>query len=662
MKRCPVCKTQFENDANFCPMDAGKLEPIVEAPIPRPDLPTIQARIIGARFQLGPEIGGNRTGQVFSAQDGQSGNEVALKLIADRVLPTALIAQRTERELKQLMKVTSPRVVSVVDVGKQGDRLWVATEMVVGPTLAQVVGQGRLGVGRALRYAVEVGEALAEAAKVGVIHRDVSPKNVLVIDQTNVKVINFGIPTPVDVAKGRPAIMGLPEFLAPEQAEGKPVDQRSNIYSLGLLVWYMLVGEPPFSGSVDEVLKQQVQRAAPSLGSRGVAVSPELERTVGKALEKSSSRRHMTLRQLIGELEAAEKVVAAAAAVAPVAPVAPVLVQVPTTSPGAEAVGTGTVRGQGPAMIPSMPTPMPVPAPVPVPVRISAQVAVPAVRPSSQMPVPVAPFPPAPSLAVAVPASVPLAEARGPKPEALPKPEPIPAPTQVKRPTGVKSAAPSVTVSGQIAVQTPAGTMVGMPAEKGRASRQQAIIVPEPEPKLVISESLAHQASPLAQAAPKAVTDTSSTQRRPNIPTGGKNQNKGGTSVAGGKRGKRGKFRETLWFKQGEIDEATDRAAAAKAKAGASSNELPAGKAKDLPIEDRYDDDGSLSSDDHARLSLKTGSTQHMPASKQPILPGRAMAEDELIGEMKVGWLRYVLVGVGLAAALVAAYFGFFHH
>jgi hypothetical protein len=202
--------------------------------------------------------------------------------------------------------------------------------------------------------------------------------------------------------------------------------------------------------------------------------------------------------------------------------------------------------------------------------------------------------------------------------------------------------------------------MVGMPAEKGRASRQQAIIVPELEPKTVISESLAHQASPLAAPKVKPVTDESSTQRRPNMPTGGKNRNKGGTSVAGGKRGKRGKFRETLWFKQGEIDEAAEQAAAQKAKAGGSSNELPAGKTKDLPVEDRYDDDGSLSPDDHARLSLKTGSTQHMPASKQPILPGRAMREDELIGEMKVGYLRYVLVGVGLAAALVAVYFGLF--
>src|SRR5262249_28631834 len=200
-----------------------------------------------------------------------------VKLIASAVFPTPLVAQRTERELKQLTKVSSDRVAKIVDVGRVpgssgADRMYVAMELVSGTPLAELIAaNGPMPIDVALRLGVEIGEALAEAAKLGVIHRDVSPKNILVLDDERgplrrVKLINFGIPTPVTEK-----VLGVAEFLSPEQAEGKPVDQRSNIYSLGALLYFMVSGAPPFTGEVDAVRRQQTQTPPAALASRRAA-------------------------------------------------------------------------------------------------------------------------------------------------------------------------------------------------------------------------------------------------------------------------------------------------------------------------------------------------------------------------------------------------------
>src|SRR5262249_39684315 len=208
--------------------DAGRLEVVVEAAHPR----SAAANLFGGRFKLGAQIGGHRTGQVYMGTDLTTGREVALKIVSPAVFPSPLVAQRTERELKQLMKVHSERVATIFDVGKEGDHTWVASELVSGATLAAIVAaNGPLRPDQAVRLAIEVGEGLAEAAKFGVIHRDVSPKNVFILGDGRVKLLNFGIPTPVTER-----VQGIPEFLSPEQAEGKPVDQRSNIYNLGALL------------------------------------------------------------------------------------------------------------------------------------------------------------------------------------------------------------------------------------------------------------------------------------------------------------------------------------------------------------------------------------------------------------------------------------------
>src|SRR5262249_31394619 len=123
---------------------------------------------------------------------------------------------------------------------------------------------------------------------------------ILILDGEKVKVMNFGVPTPMG------SVLGIPEFLSPEQADGKQVDQRSSIYSLGAVLYYMVTGEVVVTGEPEAGLKAHVQMPVPGPAMRtpGVTVPPEVERLLLKTLEKQSSKRHLTLRQLVSELEA----------------------------------------------------------------------------------------------------------------------------------------------------------------------------------------------------------------------------------------------------------------------------------------------------------------------------------------------------------------------
>ncbi len=290
MKLCPKCQKQFSDDANFCPVDAARLHPI-EAQAQGPDP-------LAARFELGPRLGGGRTGVVQRATDKQAGGAaVAIKLVAPAVLALPGVAQRLERELKQLERVQSSGVACVLASGKRGDQTWIATELVEGgQTLAQAItARGPIPLQQAAHLIEVVGEALIEAAQVGVVHRDLAPKNIMFVGQ-DIKVINFCLPVPTS-----DKVPGVPEFVAPEQVDGKPVDQRSNLYSLGALYYYVLTGSPVHAGSVDEVHRAHVGSAIRTPSSLAPVPAP-VEALIMRALDKSPTKRFLTVRQFVDEV------------------------------------------------------------------------------------------------------------------------------------------------------------------------------------------------------------------------------------------------------------------------------------------------------------------------------------------------------------------------
>ncbi len=612
MKRCPTCAKTYPNDANFCPLDATRLAEVA-GDVPAATTAAPDAGLIGGRYQLGERLGGSVTGDVYRARDAQSGAEVAIKIVAPSVYPTPLALERAQRELKQLSKLTSPRVVRVLDQGRHGQsQLWIAMELCVGRPLSAIVAEGGpLPVDRASRIVAEVGEALIEAQKVGVVHRDVAPKNVLIEPSGAVRVTNFGVPVAVS-----DRIAGVPEFMSPEQAEGKPVDQRSNIYSLGALYHYLLLGEPPFAGDPSSVIRQHVSTAVTPPSQRRPGFSPDAEQAILKALEKSSSRRHLTLRQLLTDVE---RLAGAPGAIAMVAAIntpnkktmamgalVPPPGQVPsTTMPGFNRSEVQAALERELPVGPVSGAPSPAPAPQFAQAQqylqggapLSAGPNVPTMQPG----MPVSPMAPTiqPGLSLG---QAPTAMAPAPQPQFAPQPHFAP-------PQSVPAyAAP--------APQPPAPQPMAAPAPRP---------APAPAPAAAPTPSAQHGA-----ASPPSM------------------------SKGKGKKKKDGKFRETMWFKKGELDE--QMAQQPPPKEG--EEERPEDT---RGIDERYADDGTLSAEDRKKHSLRTGATQMMPAIKVApggALPGEGMSATDIAKEFQTGrkWL-WVVVAVGVVIAIAVTIF-----
>ncbi|HEY0483888.1 MAG TPA: serine/threonine-protein kinase, partial [Kofleriaceae bacterium] len=287
MKLCPRCQKHFSDDANFCPVDAARLVPLEAEAEP------VTADPFAARFELGEPLGGSRTGVVHRATDKTTGQAVAVKLIAPAVVALPGLAQRLERELKQLERVQSGGVARVLASGKRGDDSWVAMELLDSvQTLAEAVdGLGAMPSDKAARLIGVIGESLIEAAQVGVVHRDLAPKNI-VFAGDDVKLINFSLPVPTS-----DKVPGVPEFVAPEQHEGKPVDQRSNLYSLGALYYFLLTAQPV-----------QLDDTGAIRPPSALAEVPEpVDAVILRALDRSPTRRFLTVRQFIDEVARVER-------------------------------------------------------------------------------------------------------------------------------------------------------------------------------------------------------------------------------------------------------------------------------------------------------------------------------------------------------------------
>lgn len=302
MKLCPKCGTQFPDDANFCPVDASRL--VVDERSGAPGAPETQVvsgtRVLGGRFTVGERLGGGQTGQVHRGTDQKNGRPCAIKLVDMAIFPSGLAMQRTERELGKLARIDAEGIAKILGHGKEGDTLWIASELV--PECQSlhdlVFDEGPMPVQQAAALVLKVGRALSEAARMGVIHRDLAPKNVLVRGNGAVKVINFGVAVPVTRR-----VPGVPEFVAPEIIEGKPPDQRANIYSLGVLFYYLITGRTPYMGEPEEVYAQHLkgEPELPSMHAEGI--SEAVDGLILRALERTSSKRFMTLRQLLGDVE-----------------------------------------------------------------------------------------------------------------------------------------------------------------------------------------------------------------------------------------------------------------------------------------------------------------------------------------------------------------------
>jgi uncharacterized RDD family membrane protein YckC len=240
-----------------------------------------------AHYELRGQIGFGAMGIVYEADDTALDRLVAVKVLRERIAGDPAIVDRFTREARAAARVNHPNLIHIYFVGRQGDRPFFAMELVPGETLEQAVtARGAMPLAEAVDALVQSARGLAAAHAAGVVHRDVKPSNLIRRPDGTVKVTDFGMAKSMDAdvhATGGGSLMGTPTFMSPEQCRGAEVDARCDVYSLGLVAWYLLVGRTAYEAtSLGQLLNDQMNTPIPS----AVAARPELPPAVDDVLRK----------------------------------------------------------------------------------------------------------------------------------------------------------------------------------------------------------------------------------------------------------------------------------------------------------------------------------------------------------------------------------------
>src|SRR5919109_1581469 len=267
-----------------------------------------QPVMLGGRYRVENELGRGGMAKVYRGQDTVLGRTVAIKILAPQYAEDQGFVQRFRREAQAAARISNQTIVSVFDTGSDDGVHFIVMEYVEGRTLADyLTGGGRIMPDRAIDIAIDVARALEAAHAQGVIHRDIKPGNIMLDGQGDVKVTDFGIARVTATAETvaqTAAVLGTASYLSPEQAQGQPVDIRSDIYSLGCVLFEMVTGRPPFPGdSPVAVASKHVleQPTPPSQINRDV--SPDLDAVILRALAKNPANRYQSATEMREDLE-----------------------------------------------------------------------------------------------------------------------------------------------------------------------------------------------------------------------------------------------------------------------------------------------------------------------------------------------------------------------
>ena len=256
--KCPQCQFENPGDTRFCSNCGAPLHPSPESVSVRtetlqtPRKKLASGSLFAGRFQVIEELGKGGMGKVYKVLDKDIDEKIALKLFKPEIASEEETIERFRNELKVARKITHKNVCRMYDFGEDRGTLYITMEYVPGEDLKSTLTEGRPAEpsGKTIAVIKQVCEGLAEAHHLGVIHRDLKPQNIMLDREGNARIMDFGIARSLRTKgmTGGDVMIGTPEYMSPEQVEGKDLDHRSDIYSLGIILFEMLTGRIPFEG------------------------------------------------------------------------------------------------------------------------------------------------------------------------------------------------------------------------------------------------------------------------------------------------------------------------------------------------------------------------------------------------------------------------------
>jgi serine/threonine protein kinase len=267
----------------------------------------VVGELIAGRYELEKLVGSGGMSNVFRAHDRLLERTVALKILHEQYTRDEDYVERFRREARAVAQLAHPNIVTVIDRGEQEGRQFIVFEYVDGENVKELLNRGPLEAREAIRLALQVARALSFAHERGLVHRDVKPQNVLLNEDGQAKVTDFGIARSLDVhgVTQTGTVLGTSDYIAPEQARGQKVDPKTDIYSLGVVLYELLSGEVPFSGdNFVAVAMRHVNDPVPSVLDRRPDCPVRLGLAIQRAMSKDPEDRFESMGDFVVELEA----------------------------------------------------------------------------------------------------------------------------------------------------------------------------------------------------------------------------------------------------------------------------------------------------------------------------------------------------------------------
>jgi len=309
--KCPKCDTDNPSDSKYCkecstPLSLSEDIPAQTKTLITPIPKLARGITFAGRYEIIEELGRGGMGVVYKAHDTKLKRTVALKFLPSELTHISEVKERFMREAQAAAALDHPHICTVYEFDEAEEKTFISMVYIEGQNLRKKIESDPLELEEALRIATQVAEGLQIAHKKGVVHRDIKSANIMVTEDNQAKIMDFGLArmTGTTLLTQEGAAMGTIAYMSPEQARGKEVDQRTDIWSLGVVLYEMLTGQLPFKGEHEQAVVYSIRKDKPRpITEVNAEVPPSIEQVVDKALEKDADKRYQQVDELLDDLK-----------------------------------------------------------------------------------------------------------------------------------------------------------------------------------------------------------------------------------------------------------------------------------------------------------------------------------------------------------------------